>query len=79
VREIAHVSAAEAVLTASFFAQRSDDPYTQVKRWLEQRTDLQFVSLDWLRTYLEAVGFQDYHWRLPGGWFGYISTRIGAT
>lgn len=78
VHEIARVGEAGVALTASFFAQQPDDPYSQVKRWLEQRSDLHFVSMDQLRMHLESVGFGEYHWDLPGGWFGYISARTAA-
>jgi ubiquinone/menaquinone biosynthesis C-methylase UbiE len=76
VHEIARASANDAVLTASTFAQRPDDPRAALKRWLERRFDLYFVPLAELGEQLRACGYGAYAWALPGGgWFGYASAR----
>jgi hypothetical protein len=74
LREIARVSAAGALLTASTFAQGPDDPRGGLKRWLKRRFDLHFVPLGELGEQLGACGYVAYDWSLPGsGWFGYAS------
>jgi ubiquinone/menaquinone biosynthesis C-methylase UbiE len=75
LREIARVSAEKAVLTASTFAEGPADPRAGVKRWMKRRFDLHFVPLVWLGEQLAALGYTDYEWSLPGGWFGYTSAR----
>jgi ubiquinone/menaquinone biosynthesis C-methylase UbiE len=75
LREISRVSAEAAVLTASTFSERPDDPRAGAKRWMKRRFELHFVSLVWLGEELEALGYTDYAWSLPGGWFGYTSAR----
>lgn len=76
LREIARVSVPGAVLTASTFAEGPEDRWKYIKRWLKRRYDLHFVHLLRLGEQLEAVGFHEYQWALPGGWFGYTSTRM---
>jgi ubiquinone/menaquinone biosynthesis C-methylase UbiE len=78
LREIARVSAPGAILTASTFAERPNDRYASLKRWLKARFDLHFVPLPWLGRQLAAHGYQDYTWSLPGGGFGYTSARKTA-
>lgn len=73
LREIARVSAPGAVLTASTFAEAPDDRRAESKRWLKRRFDLHFVPLAWLGEKLAELGYRDFRWSLPGGWFGYIS------
>jgi ubiquinone/menaquinone biosynthesis C-methylase UbiE len=74
--EIARVSAASAVLTASTFAEGPDDSNAGLKRWMKDRFDLHFVPLGWLGEQLQALGYEDFEWSLPGaGWFGYTSAR----
>jgi len=46
-----------------------------LKRWMKRRFDLHFVSLVWLGEQLAVLGYTDYEWSLPGGWFGYTSAR----
>ena len=75
LREINRVSAEGAVLTASTLAEGPDDPYAGVKRWLKRRFELHFVPLVWLGEQLAALGYTDYKWSLPGGWFGYTSAH----
>jgi ubiquinone/menaquinone biosynthesis C-methylase UbiE len=75
LREIARVSAGGAVLTSSTFAEGPDDPYSPFKRWLKRILSLHFVSLSRLGEELESLGYVDYRWSLPGGWFGYTSAR----
>jgi len=60
LREISRVSAEEAVLTASTFAEGPADRYTAVKRWMKRRFDLHFVPLVWLGEQLAALGYTDY-------------------
>jgi len=75
LREIGRVSAEGAVLTASAFAEGPADPRAAVKRWMKRCFDLHFVPLVWLGEQLAALGYADYEWSLPGGWFGYTSAR----
>jgi ubiquinone/menaquinone biosynthesis C-methylase UbiE len=75
LREIARVSAPAATLTASTFAESPDDQPSRIKRWLKQRFTLHFVPLDQLGEQLVALGYGDYAWSLPGGWFGYASAK----
>ncbi len=78
LREIARVSAPGAVLTASTFAEGLSDSRAAVKHWLKRRFDLHFVPLVWMGEQLAEVGYSDYRWSLPGGWFGYASARLVA-
>jgi ubiquinone/menaquinone biosynthesis C-methylase UbiE len=75
LREIARVSAEDAVLAASTFAEGPADRYAALKRWLKRRFDLHFVLLLPLGEQLAAVGYGNYEWLLPGGWFAYTSAR----
>jgi len=75
LREIARVSVEGTVLTASTFAEGPGDPRTGIKRWMKRRFELHFVPLVWLGEQLAALGYTDYEWTLPGGWFGYTSAR----
>lgn len=75
LQEIARVSAPGAVLTASTFAQEPADQRAAIKRWLKRRFDLHFVPLVRLGEQLTDVGYHQYRWSLPGGWFGYISAQ----
>jgi ubiquinone/menaquinone biosynthesis C-methylase UbiE len=75
LREITRVSAEGAVLTASTFAEVPADPRAGVKRWMKRRFDLHFVPLAWLGEQLAVLGYMDYKWSLPGGWFGYTSAH----
>jgi demethylmenaquinone methyltransferase/2-methoxy-6-polyprenyl-1,4-benzoquinol methylase len=75
LREIARVSVEEAVLTASTLAEGPTDRYVGVKRWMKRRFDLHSVPLARMGEQLEALGYTDYEWSLPGGWFGYTSAR----
>lgn len=73
--EISRVSAEDAVLTASTLSEGPDDPRAGVKRWMKRRFELHFVPLVWLGEELAGLGYADYEWSLPGGWFGYTSAR----
>lgn len=73
--EIARVSTGKALLTVSTFAEGIDDPHMSFKRWMQQRFDLHFVPLDAMGQQLAALGYAEYEWSLPGGWFGYASAR----
>jgi ubiquinone/menaquinone biosynthesis C-methylase UbiE len=75
LREIARVSTPGATLTASTFAEGSDDHHSRTKRWLKQRFALHFVPLGQLGEQLAALGYDEYTWSLPGGWFGYTSAK----
>jgi len=75
LREIARVSTGRALLTASTFAEGIDDPHMSFKRWMQQRFDLHFVPLEEIGQQLAALGYTEYEWSLPGGWFGYASAR----
>jgi ubiquinone/menaquinone biosynthesis C-methylase UbiE len=75
LREITRVSAKGAVLTASTFAEEPADRRAGVKRWMKRRLDLHFVPLAWLGEQLAVLGYGDYEWSLPGGWFGYTSAH----
>ena len=76
LREITRVSAPDAVLETSTFAEGPDDPRAGLKQWLKQKFALHFVPLVGLGEQLTALGFRDYAWSLPGsGWFGYASAR----
>jgi ubiquinone/menaquinone biosynthesis C-methylase UbiE len=79
LREIARVSSTDAVLTASTFAERPQDPHARFKRWAHRRFALHFVPLAQLGRQLETLGYADYTWSLPGGWFGYASARKSGT
>lgn len=78
LREIARISRPGATLTASTFAAGRRDPHDGLKSWLRRRYQCHFVSLPWLGEQLAALGFGDYQWSLPGGWFGYASARSAA-
>jgi ubiquinone/menaquinone biosynthesis C-methylase UbiE len=73
--EIARVSEHGAVLTACMFAEDPSDPFRGPKQWAKRWFDLHFVPLEWLGSELESLGYVDYRWSLPGGWFGYTSAR----
>ena len=73
--EISRVSAESGVLTASTLSEGQDDSRAGAKRWMKRRFDLHFVPLLWLGEELAALGYTDYEWSLPGGWFGYASAR----
>lgn len=73
LREIARVSAPGAVLATSMFAADVNDPRAAFKRWLEQSFSLYFVPLAEMGEQLAALGYKDYTWSLPSGWFGYAS------
>ena len=75
LREISRVSAEDAVLTASTLSEGPDDPRAGAKRWMKRRFELHFVPLVWLGEELAALGYTEYEWSLPGGWFGYTSAR----
>jgi ubiquinone/menaquinone biosynthesis C-methylase UbiE len=75
LREISRVSVEDAVLTASTLSEGPDDPRAGAKRWMKRRFELHFVPLVWLGEELAALGYTDYEWSLPGGWFGYTSAR----
>lgn len=75
LREIARVSAAGAVLTASTFAEGGDDKHATLKRWFKQYFDLHFVPLAAMEAQLGALGYSDYVGAMPGPWFGYASAR----
>jgi ubiquinone/menaquinone biosynthesis C-methylase UbiE len=79
LREIARVSAAGARLTAATFVEGPDDRCAGFKRWFRRRSGVHFVPLGWLGEQLAAVGYRDYTWSLPGGWFGYASARKVGT
>ena len=42
---------------------------------MKRRFGLHFVPLAWLGEQLAAVGYVDYTWSLPSGWFGYAFAR----
>lgn len=73
--EIARVSTADAVLTASTFAEGPNDQWAALKHWFKRRFQLHFVPLDWLETQLAQVGYGDYRATLAGRWFGYAFVR----
>jgi SAM-dependent methyltransferase len=73
LREIARVSTRAAVLTASTFASEPGDRRADLKRWLREQVALHFVELSWLEDELRALGYGNFQWTLPGGWFAYTS------
>lgn len=73
--EIARISQPGAMLTASTFGEQPGDPQRSFKGWLRQRFGLHFVPLVQLGEQLAALGYSDYGWSLPGGWFGYTAAR----
>ena len=75
LREIARISAGGAVLTASTFAEGPRDRFAGLKRWSKHQFSLHFVPLASLEDQLEALGYVDCRWSLPGGWFGYTTAR----
>jgi ubiquinone/menaquinone biosynthesis C-methylase UbiE len=75
LEEIARVSAAGSRLTASTFAESPEDPRADLKRWVRRQFDFHFVPVDWLGEQLSSLGYTDYDWAIPGGWFGYTSAR----
>ena len=75
LQEIARVSSPTAVLTASTFAEGQDDQFAALKRWLKRTYALHFVPLAPLGEQLASLGYHDYQWSLPGGWFGYSSAH----
>lgn len=75
LREIARVSRPGATITASTFAEGPNDQRAGIKRWFKQRFALHFVSLEWLGEQLAKLGYCNYAWSLPGGWFGYASAK----
>jgi ubiquinone/menaquinone biosynthesis C-methylase UbiE len=74
--EVARVSGPGAALTASTFAEGPRDRHAVLKRWL-RRFEWHFVRLDWLGEQLAGLGYRDYRWSLPGGWFAYTSALKG--
>lgn len=78
LQEIARISASRAVLTASTFAEGPNDRAAPFKHWLKRRFALHFVPLTWLGQQLARVGYHDYRWSLPGGWFGYTAACKAA-
>jgi ubiquinone/menaquinone biosynthesis C-methylase UbiE len=79
LREIGRVTCEGALLTASTFAEGPNDRYAFLKRWLRCGFSLHFVSLPWLGEALRSMGYVDYEWSLPGGWFGYTSAVRRST
>jgi ubiquinone/menaquinone biosynthesis C-methylase UbiE len=75
LREIARISTPGAVLTASTFADGTDERFAELKHWLKRRFALHFVPLTELGEHLAALGYTGYEWSLPGGWFGYATAR----
>lgn len=75
LREIARVSMLGGVVTASTFAVGTDDHFAKLKNWLRRRFALHFVPLTDLGEQLATLGYTDYEWSLPGGWFGYATAR----
>jgi SAM-dependent methyltransferase len=73
--EIARVSTAGAALTASTFAEGPHDRLAGFKRWLDRRFKLHFVPLGWLEERLAALGYTDFRWWMPGGWFAFTAAR----
>ncbi len=71
--EIARVSTATAVLTASTFAEAPQDRYHALKVWAKRRFAFHSVPLEWLGRTLQQHGYTDYVWSLDGGWFGYTA------
>ncbi len=82
--EIARVSRPGATLTASTFAAGPPEAnvsfharaHARFKNWLHRRYQCHFLSLVRLGEQLAAVGYGEYQWSLPGGWFGYTSARF---
>lgn len=75
LREIARVSRPGARLTASTLAEGPNDRHTGLKHWFRRRFALHFVPLPWLGDQLVGLGYRDFRWSLPGGWFGYSSAQ----
>ncbi len=75
IKELGRVSSSGAILTAGTFAEGTSDRLAAIKRRLKERFALHFVPLIPLGSELEAVGFNDYDWSMPGPWFGYASAR----
>ena len=75
LREIARVSAPGARLTASTFAEDPNDRRAALKDWFRRHFTLHFVSLAGLEEPLAALGYSEYRWLLPGGWFGYLAAQ----
>ena len=40
---------------------------------VSDQVGLNFVDLAWMRGALEGLGYRDFEWKLPGGWFAYTS------
>ncbi|HEY1015991.1 MAG TPA: methyltransferase domain-containing protein [Herpetosiphonaceae bacterium] len=78
LREIARVSTPDAALTASTFAAAPHDRFARLKQWLKHRWDFHFVPLQELGQHLQPLGYGEYSWTLPGGWFGYAAARRTA-
>lgn len=76
--ELARVGAPGAVLTASTFAEGPSDRWASLKRRLGERFAFHSVPLVQLGERLAALGYHDYQWSLPGGWFGYAAARKEA-
>jgi len=76
--ELSRVMRPDAILTASTLAEGFIDRTAGLKRWLRKRMDLHFVPIEWLNEQMTRVGFSDFRWHLPGGWFGYTSARKRA-
>jgi len=75
LREIARVSAPGATLTASTFAAGPNDQRAALKDWFRRHFALHFVPLAELDEPLAALGYSEYRWSLPGGWFGYLAAQ----
>lgn len=75
INELGRVSANNAIVTISAFAERPTDGYAVLKHRLRDRAGLNFVPLVSMGKELEAAGFNDYDWSMPGPWYGYTSAR----
>jgi ubiquinone/menaquinone biosynthesis C-methylase UbiE len=71
LQEIARVSNPGARLTALTLARAPGDRWDRFKHWCGGHLALHFVPLERLGVQLAALGYENYRWELPGGWFGY--------
>jgi hypothetical protein len=68
------------VLTVSNFAEGPFDPWVTLKRWLKRCFALYFVPLPPLDEQLADVGYGNYEWSLPSGWFASTSAhKVGRS
>ena len=74
LREIARITTAGARLTACMFAS-AGDRLSGVQERLKRAFSFHVVPLAWLERELEALGFTEFSWSIPGRGFAYVAAQ----